>query len=89
MKSLDQRRLINQLAHEADTLKEAVPLSECHQGFNFCIVQTLSMKRSYIRSLQLLRIDDSNLIAVIVTDSGVIKNHRIKVNNVPSNEESH
>lgn len=45
------------------------------------------MKRSYIRSLQLIRIDDSNLIAVIVTDSGVIKNHRIKVNNVPSNEE--
>lgn len=52
-----------------------------------CIVQTPSMKRSYIRSLQLIRIDDSNLIAVIVTDSGVIKNHRIKVNNVPSNEE--
>ena len=79
--------LINSAMHEVDTiLKEAcVLLSELTNLT--CIVQTPSMKRSYIRSLQLIRIDDSNLIAVIVTDSGVIKNHRIKVNNVPSNEE--
>ena len=79
--------LINSAIHEVDTiLKEAcVLLSELTNLT--CIVQTPSMKRSYIRSLQLIRIDDSNLIAVIVTDSGVIKNHRIKVNNVPSNEE--
>jgi heat-inducible transcriptional repressor len=45
------------------------------------------MRRSYILSLQLIKIDESNLIIVIVTDSGVIKNHRIKVKTVPSNEE--
>ena len=79
--------LINSAMHEVDTiLKEAcVLLSELTNLT--CIVQTPSMKRSYIRSLQLIKVDESNLISVIVTDSGVIKNHRIKVNIVPSNEE--
>ena len=79
--------LINSAMQEVDTiLKEAcVLLSELTNLT--CIVQTPSMKRSYIRSLQLIKIDESNLISVIVTDSGVIKNHRIKVSAVPSNEE--
>ena len=79
--------LINSAMHEVDTiLKEAcVLLSELTNLT--CIVQTPSMRRSYILSLQLIKIDESNLIIVIVTDSGVIKNHRIKVKTVPSNEE--
>ena len=79
--------LINSAMNEVDTiLKEAcVLLSELTNLT--CIVQTPSMKRSYIRSLQLIRIDDFNLIIVIATDSGVIKNHRIKVNSIPSNQE--
>ena len=79
--------LINSAMHEVDTiLKEAcVLLSELTNLT--CIVQTPSMKRSYIRSLQLIRIDDFNLIIVIATDSGVIKNHRIKVNSITSNQE--
>ena len=79
--------LINSAMNEVDTiLKEAcVLLSELTNLT--CIVQTPSMKRSYIRSLQLIRIDDFNLIIVIATDSGVIKNHRIKVNSITSNQE--
>lgn len=49
-----------------------------------CLVQTPSVIKSYIKSVQLLKVDESNLISVIVTDSGVIKNHRLKVNKMPS-----
>lgn len=49
-----------------------------------CVVQTPSVKKSYIKSVQLVGIDSHNIISVIVTDSGVIKNHRIRVAKVPS-----
>lgn len=52
-----------------------------------CLVQTPSVMKSYIKSVQLLRVDDNNLISVIVTDSGLIKNHRIKVERMPSMDE--
>ena len=52
-----------------------------------CVVQTPSVRQSYIKSVQLLMVDEYNLVSVIVTDSGVIKNHRIKVAKVPSVEE--
>lgn len=52
-----------------------------------CVVQTQSVMKSYIKSVQLLKVDNNNLISVIVTDSGVIKNHRIKINKMPSMEE--
>ncbi len=79
--------IINSAMYEVDTLlKEAcVLLSELTNLT--CIVQTPSMKRSYIRSIQLVKIDETNLISIIVTDSGVIKNHRIRVMNMPTAEE--
>lgn len=52
-----------------------------------CIVQTASVMRSYLKSVQLLKVDGHNLISVIVTDNGVIKNHRIKVSQMPSIED--
>ena len=52
-----------------------------------CIVQTSSVMRSYIKSVQLLKVDGHNLVSVIVTDNGAIKNHRIKVSKMPSIEE--
>ena len=52
-----------------------------------CVVQTPSVRKSYIKSVQILRIDDHNLISVIVSDNGVIKNHRIKVTKMPTSEE--
>ncbi|PRR83932.1 heat-inducible transcriptional repressor HrcA [Clostridium vincentii] len=52
-----------------------------------CIVQTSSIMRSYIKSVQLLKIDEHNLVSVIITDNGAIKNHRIRVSKMPSLEE--
>lgn len=52
-----------------------------------CVVQTPSVNQSHIKSLQLLKVDDNNLVSVIITDNGVIKNHRIKVSKMPSENE--
>lgn len=52
-----------------------------------CVVQTPSTNKSYIKSLQILKIDEGNLLAVIVTDNGVIKNHRLRVAKMPSQGE--
>lgn len=52
-----------------------------------CVVQTPSVGKSCIKSVQLMTIDEGTLVTVILTDSGVIKNHRIRVSKVPSAEE--
>lgn len=52
-----------------------------------CIVQTPSVSRSCLKSVQLLIVDEHNLVSVLVTDNGVIKNHRIRVEKMPSVEE--
>lgn len=51
-----------------------------------CVVQTPSMRKSSIKSIKFMKVDEDNLITVIVTDSGVIKNHIIRVLNMPSEE---
>ena len=50
------------------------------------VVQKPSVRSSYLKSIQLLTIDSHNLVSVIVADNGVIKNHRIRVNNMPTAE---
>ena len=52
-----------------------------------CVVQTPSVKQSHIRSIQLMNVDSNTLLSVIVTDTGVIKNHLMKLDKVPSPEE--
>lgn len=44
-----------------------------------CVVKTPSVKKSYLRAIQLINIDNNNMLLVIVTDSGIIKNSMIKV----------
>lgn len=50
------------------------------------VIQGPSVKSSYIKSIQLFDIDSHNIVSVIVADNGVIKNHIIRVNNMPSKE---
>lgn len=52
-----------------------------------CIVQAPSVKKSFIKSLQLMKVDKTTLVSVIITDTGAIKNHIIRVNNTPTVEE--
>lgn len=52
-----------------------------------CVVQKPSVTQSYIKSVQLLKVDEHNIVSVIVTDTGVIKNHRIRTEKIPSPDE--
>lgn len=51
-----------------------------------CVVKTPSLQSAYIKSLQLMPIDQKNVLIVIVTDRGV-KNNIIKVAKILSNTE--
>ncbi|MHC1683489.1 MAG: heat-inducible transcriptional repressor HrcA [Clostridiaceae bacterium] len=44
-----------------------------------CIVKGPSVRKSFLKSIQLIKIDKFNLLLVILTDSGVIKNNVIRV----------
>lgn len=44
-----------------------------------CIVKAPSVKKSYIKAIQLINIDANNILSVIVTDSGIIKNNMIRI----------
>ncbi|MSR91123.1 heat-inducible transcriptional repressor HrcA [Inconstantimicrobium porci] len=51
-----------------------------------CVAKTPSFNKGYIKSLQLMIIDENNILVVIITDRGV-KNSIIKVKNIPSSNE--
>ena len=51
-----------------------------------CVAKTPSFNKGYIKSLQLMIIDENNILVVIITDRGV-KNSIIKVKNIPSSKE--
>lgn len=48
-----------------------------------CVIEAPSVKKSFIKSIQLIKVDENNLVSVILTDTGVIKNHIIRLNKVP------
>ncbi|SFC62503.1 heat-inducible transcriptional repressor HrcA [Clostridium uliginosum] len=52
-----------------------------------CVVQTPSVKKSFIKSIQLIKVDNHSLVSVILADTGVIKNHMIRINQTPTIEE--
>lgn len=51
-----------------------------------CVVNTPSVRKSSIKSIQLIAVDVTSILCVMVTDSGVIKNNLIKSIKVPSIE---
>ncbi|ERI90249.1 transcription repressor HrcA [Clostridiales bacterium oral taxon 876 str. F0540] len=51
-----------------------------------CIVESPSARKSFIKSIQLINVDSSNVLAVIITDTGLIKNTIIRVNRPASTE---
>lgn len=75
--------VINSAMYEVDKIvKQACTLLSELTNLTV-VVQTPSVKQSFIKSIQLIKVDSSNLVSVIVADSGVIKNHRIRVSNMP------
>jgi heat-inducible transcriptional repressor len=45
-----------------------------------CVIETPSVKKSFIKSIQLIKVDEHNLVSVFLTDTGLIKNHIMKLN---------
>ncbi|MGL5084749.1 MAG: heat-inducible transcriptional repressor HrcA [Clostridium sp.] len=79
--------IINSALYEVDKIvKQASTLLSELTNLT-CIVQTPSVRKSYIKSIQLLKIDDHNLVLVVVAQSGLIKNHRIRVIVMPKQDE--
>ncbi|MBP1744789.1 MAG: heat-inducible transcriptional repressor HrcA [Firmicutes bacterium] len=48
-----------------------------------CIVNPPSVTRSAIKSLQLMSLDENQMLLIVITDNGIIKNNIIKVLNSP------
>ena len=50
-----------------------------------CVIEAPSVKKSFIKSIQLIKVDNHNIVSVFLTDTGLIKNHIMKLNgNVPT-----
>jgi len=45
-----------------------------------CVIESPSVEKSFVKSIQLIKIDDYNLVSVFLTDTGLIKNHIMKLN---------
>lgn len=74
-----KNKIINAALFEVDKIvKQATSLLSELTKFT-SIVQTPSARGSYIKSVQLLGIDDTNILCVIITDNGIIKNNLIRV----------
>ena len=48
-----------------------------------CIIEAPSVKKSFIKSIQLIKVDEKNLVTIFLTDTGLIKNHVMKVEKMP------
>lgn len=72
--------MINTALFEVDKIikQASVLLSELTKLT--CIVKTPSVKKSFIKAIQLISIDNNSILSVIVTDNGIIKNNIIRVN---------
>ena len=40
-----------------------------------CVIEAPSVKKSFIKSIQLIKVDNHNIVSVFLTDTGLIKNH--------------
>ncbi|NLL31524.1 MAG: heat-inducible transcriptional repressor HrcA [Clostridiales bacterium] len=78
--------IINSAMHEVDKIvKEACSLLSELTNLT-TIVKAPSVRSSYIKSIQLFPVDSHNLVSVIVADNGVIKNHIIRLTEIPENK---
>lgn len=72
--------LINKALFEVDKMVKRATLLLSELTKLTCVVRTPSLKNSHIKTIQLLNIDSNNVLAVIVTQDGIINNNVIRVN---------
>lgn len=79
-------RLIDEALYEIDKiLKRAVSLLSELTKLT-CVVKTPSVRDSSIKTIQLIPLDNSNILAIIVTQNGMITNSLIKVKKAISSD---
>jgi heat-inducible transcriptional repressor len=77
--NLIKSQLLNAALFEVDKIvKQATQLLSELTKLT-CVVQTPSTNMSTIRSIQLVNVDNSNVLAVIIADTGIVKNTIIRV----------
>lgn len=77
--SLIKNKILNATMYEIDKIvKQATTLLSDLTKLT-CIVRTPSVNKSSLKSLQLISIDPLNVLTVIITDTGLIKNSIIKL----------
>lgn len=84
---LIRNSIINGTLYEVDRIIKhtSALLSELTQMT--CIVKAPSLHKGFVKSIQLLKVEEEGILCVLVTDNGVIKNTVIKVKQVPLSEE--
>lgn len=76
---LIKAKLIDSALFEVDKIirQASVLLSELTKLT--CIIKTPTVKKSYIKTIQLINIDSNSILSVIVTDNGYVKNNFIRI----------
>ena len=82
-----KKQVINAALFEVDKIvRQATQLLSELTKFT-CIVKAPSLEKSYIKAIQLIQIDNSNVLSVIITESGLIKNNVIHTTkNISTND---
>jgi heat-inducible transcriptional repressor len=81
-----KKELIDEALYEVDKIvKKAITLLSELTKLT-CVVRTPSVRSSSIKVIQLLSIDNNNILAIIVTQNGIINNNVIRVKNEISND---
>lgn len=74
-----KNQILNSALHEADKMIKQASCILSELTKLTCIVRTSSVKKSIIKNIQIFDIDGLNIICVIVTDNGVIRNSMIRL----------
>lgn len=81
-----KNKLLNDALYEVDKLVKQATMLISELTKLTCIVKAPSMSKSCIKSIQLFSVDSNNVVSVIVTDSGMIKDTVIRLKNSISRE---
>jgi heat-inducible transcriptional repressor len=78
--------LLNCALYEVDKIIKQASILLSELTNLTCIVTPPSVKKSYIKTVQLVNIDMNSVLSVILTDNGLIKNNIIRINKPISSE---
>jgi heat-inducible transcriptional repressor len=82
---LIKSQLLSSALYEVDRMVKEATIILSKLTKMATIVKAPSVRKSFIKMIQLMPIDENDILIVVVADSGIIRNNVIKVNNHPNN----